>query len=90
MPLPLPQQAAAFAALAWSNSLVPPWMTSAYERVGGGAADCGGVSQETTEGGEGSDRLGLPEVGLGGGGGTEEEGAGRRIGGVTRRDRSEM
>ena len=40
--LPLPRRAAAFAAMAWSNSLVPPWMTLAYERVGGGTAGWGG------------------------------------------------
>ena len=34
-------------------------------------------------------RLGLPEVGLDGGGGTVEEGLGRSTGGATRRDRSE-
>ena len=34
-------------------------------------------------------RLGLPEVGLEGGGATEEEGVGRSTGGARRRDRSE-
>ena len=42
-----------------------------------------------TAGGWALGRLGLPEVGLEGGGGTEVEGVGRGSGGATRRDRSE-
>ena len=63
-------------------------MASAYERVGGGTAGWEGVSRVTAGGGA-LGRLGLPEVGLEGGGGTEEEGVGRSTGGATRRDRSE-
>ena len=90
LPLALPRRAVALAATAWSHSLVPPWMTSAYERLGGGAVVLGGMSRGTTGGGWALGRLGLPEVGLGGTGGTEEKGVGRRTGGATRRDRSEM
>ena len=44
----------------------------------GVAGDCGGGALG---------RLGLPEVGLKGRGGTKEEGVGRSTGGATRRDR---
>ena len=41
-------------------------MTSAYERLGGGAVVWGGMSRGTTGGGRALGRLGLPEVRLGG------------------------
>ena len=63
-------------------------MASAYERVGGRTASWGGLSRGTA--GRGAlGRLGLPEVRLEGGGGSEEEGVGRSTGGAIRRDRSE-
>ena len=56
--------------------------------MGRGTAGWGGVSRGTA--GRGAlGRLGVAEVGLEGGGGTEEEGVGQSTGGATRRDRSE-
>ena len=52
---------------------MPPWIASAYERAGGGTVDWVGASRGTAGGGA-LGQLGLPEVGLEGGGGTEEEG----------------